>query len=73
MTLKNRIRWRAFKIKWAILTARCDVNRDIAYTLCKLKAPGIVSWIFTKHYGDLVLKECDYVEWSNKFVEEIGA
>ena len=73
MILKNRIRWRVFKIKWTILTARCDVTRNIAYALCKLKAPGIVSWIFVKHYGDLVLKECDYAEWSNKFVEEIGA
>ena len=70
------IKWRMFKIKWAII----DAYSRIVYKLAKKsidlgkKFPVFdkVAYVMANHYADLVSCKGDMADWSTMFVEEIS-
>ena len=72
MTIKQEIKWRVHCFIFNVHNLRCKVAYKAAkfafeHKLYKLQK-GLV-W----HYAKLVDRKFKYVEWSNKFVNEIGA
>lgn len=77
MSLKNRIRWQIFLIKYRVLSVRSAAAHKMAKTAISLNeiylCPAILVDFFVDHYSKIVERKGELALWSDDFVKEVGA
>lgn len=75
MSLKNRIRWQIFLIKYRVLSVRSAAARKVAETAISLNkrhlCPAILTDFLVDHYGKIVERKGELALWSDDFVKEV--
>lgn len=73
MSIKDRLTWRMFLIKWAVVDAYSRIVYKLAKKVIDLgkKFPVLdkVAYVMTNHYADIVSCKVDMANWSTMFVE----
>lgn len=75
MTLKNRIRWDIFLIKYRVLSVRSAAAHKMAKIAISLNkkrlCPAILVDFLVDHYGKIVERKGELARWSDDFVKEV--
>lgn len=77
MSLKNKIRWDIFLVKYRVLSVRSAAVYKMAKAAINLNkrhlCPAILADFLVDHYGKLVERKGELALWSDDFVKEVGA
>ena len=75
MSLKNRIRWLIFLVKYRVLSVRSAAMYKIAKAAIGLNkkhlCPAILASFLVDHYGRIVERKGELAQWSDDFVKEV--
>lgn len=75
MSLKNRIRWDMFLVKYRIISVRSAAAHKMAKVAISLNerhlCPAILVDFLVDHYGKIVERKGELALWSDDFVKEV--
>lgn len=75
MSLKNRIRWENFLVKYRVLSVRSAAAHKMAKAAISLNerhlCPAILASFLVDHYGKIVEHKGKLALWSDDFVKEV--